>query len=130
MPSHNCAHPTCNTILPAKGYCPQHLPLAIAPAANYDRYQRDPWSKRFYNSTRWKKTRDSKLARDPLCQEPGCQNLADLVHHKKPVKQIRFTNPHLLFAAENLESVCNACHNRIEKSGLVASATRSSPCST
>ena len=115
MPSYNCRHPTCGTILPEPGYCPVHKPTAAPSHAAYDHYQRDPWCKRFYSSSQWLKARARQLARFPMCQESGCRSLAMHVHHKRAVKEIRFTEPRLLVADENLESVCIPCHNRIEK---------------
>jgi hypothetical protein len=118
MPSFNCVHPTCNAILPAKGYCPKHQAAAKAPQADYDKYQRDQWAKRFYNSARWIKARNSKLARFPMCER--CKKaLAGQVHHKTPVQQVRRSAPHLLYAGENLLSVCIPCHNALEKSNTL-----------
>ena len=34
----------------------------------YDRFNRDPESIKFYQSPMWRKTRQMKLSRDPLCE--------------------------------------------------------------
>ncbi|QBP07001.1 HNH endonuclease [Virgibacillus phage Mimir87] len=88
----------------------------------YDRYKRDKESKKFYNSTAWIKCRALALRRDYyICtrfmkDKNSCvsfQNgksfvMADMVHHIKP----REDHPELSLTLSNLESLCNACHNK------------------
>jgi 5-methylcytosine-specific restriction protein A len=78
----------------------------------YDKYKRDQTSKAFYNSKAWEKCRLLILQRDNhLCQECLKQNKitpADMVHH---IKELR-DHPELALDEDNLESLCNTCHNK------------------
>lgn len=119
MPSHNCKHPTCAVILPQRGYCAAHAHLAPPSPEQekqrrYDQTNRDPRSKAFYDSAAWQRARAAQLAHHPLCQRDGCRKLAEQVHHIRPVKEVRDTEPRLLFAGENLLSVCAQCHVQLE----------------
>ena len=77
--------------------------------------QADP----FYLSGAWKQARKDVLARDLfICQEclrqvaMGKQlrpRHATMVHHIKP----RSAHPELSLAYDNLESLCNICHERM-----------------
>jgi 5-methylcytosine-specific restriction protein A len=77
----------------------------------YDKYKRNKEAKKFYNSAAWRKCREYVLKRDNyLCQRclrRGVIEPADAVHHKEHLQD------HLEKALdpENLESLCNACHN-------------------
>lgn len=66
----------------------------------------------FYKSTDWKRTRQLALIRDNyLCQhclKDHCFTPADMVHHIVEVKQDWSKR----LAIKNLESLCNACHNK------------------
>jgi hypothetical protein len=116
MPQYNCKHPTCNQTTGTRGgYCDNHAGSAPTPQADYDRHQRDRRSKAFYNSERWSKTRLSWLARHPTCDYPGCHELARHVHHIKPVAEVRDGQPWLLYDGDNLQSLCIAHHNMIER---------------
>ena len=65
-----------------------------------------------YKSTRWKKKRAAILVRDRyLCQECkkyGRRRDADTVHHIEHVED----KPELAYVDSNLESLCQACHNK------------------
>ena len=66
---------------------------------------------RFYNGTRWRKLREVKLGRDPLCQEckrQGRTKLAQEVHHLIPRKRM----PEMAYVMSNLESLCTPCHSK------------------
>ncbi|BAD74811.1 phage-related protein [Geobacillus kaustophilus HTA426] len=77
----------------------------------YDKYKRNKEAKKFYNSTAWRKCREYVLKRDNyLCQRclrRGIIQPADVVHHKEHLED----NPAKALDPENLESLCNACHN-------------------
>jgi 5-methylcytosine-specific restriction protein A len=78
----------------------------------YDRFYRDQESKKFYQSAQWRKVKEMKLARDPLCEtchQVGKVTVATIVHHMIPIKK-RVKKVHLDF----LVSLCHACHNQIE----------------
>ena len=79
----------------------------------YDRYGRDPELKAFYQGQRWRKVRDMKLQRDPLCEacaQAGRTTVAVLVHHLLPVKEHWEQRYNLDF----MVSICHPCHNAIE----------------
>lgn len=77
----------------------------------YDKYKRDKKAKTFYNSTAWLRCRKLALIRDNyLCQKCLKENkitTADMVHHIRSLEDY----PELALVLENLESLCNACHN-------------------
>jgi len=77
----------------------------------YDKYKRNKEAKKFYNSAAWRKCREYVLKRDNyLCQRclrKGIIQAADVVHHKEHLED----NPEKALDPENLESLCNACHN-------------------
>lgn len=81
----------------------------------YDRFYRDPETKKFYQSAQWRKVKEMKLAMSPCCQ--ACEQAevtvkADVVHHI-----FKITTPygweHRLDMTFLL-SVCHPCHNGIE----------------
>jgi 5-methylcytosine-specific restriction enzyme A len=77
----------------------------------YDRKRRDPESKEFYNSARWKKVREQKLIRDPYCEdhlERGEQVPASTVHHERALRE----HPEQALDYDNLRSSCASCHSR------------------
>jgi len=65
----------------------------------------------FYNSRTWRSKARLILKRDRYeCQEHkrrGKYHRAECVHHKLDVKK----HPSLAFADDNLEALCNRCHN-------------------
>ena len=76
----------------------------------YNKYERDNFSKTFYNSPEWIKVRKQKLAVDPLCEEckkNGTFVKATLVDHITPIKQ-----GGAMFDFNNLQSLCWSCHSR------------------
>lgn len=72
-----------------------------------------------YNSKRWKQKRARILRRDKYmcveCRKYGRHREAVTVHHIKHVDEY----PELAYIDSNLESLCNACHNKMhpEKGG-------------
>jgi 5-methylcytosine-specific restriction endonuclease McrA len=77
----------------------------------YDRTMRNPWAKKFYNSTAWLKCRQIKLSRDPYCQKCLKHEVftpATIVHHLKPITDF----PELRLDIDNMESNCASCHSR------------------
>ncbi len=85
--------------------------------AEYDeRRKRDPAlaeARRIRSSTRWRKVRALKLARDPLCEdclEHGVTEVATQVHHVEGLA----ARPDLAFTSANLRALCTVCHARRE----------------
>lgn len=67
-------------------------------------------NKEFYQSPAWRKLRAVKLRLNPLCEE--CERLgrvtpAQMVDHITPINKGGAS-----LDMENLQSLCNACHNR------------------
>jgi 5-methylcytosine-specific restriction endonuclease McrA len=58
-----------------------------------------------YNTTAWRKLREARLRRDPICQ--GCKRaMANVLDHIKPVRLGgEFWNE------ENHQPLCDKCHN-------------------
>lgn len=61
---------------------------------------------RLYDKAAWHRTRAAKLATDPVCQRPGCYQLASQVDHIKPIVE-----GGELYDWDNLQSLCQACHS-------------------
>ena len=65
-----------------------------------------------YNCARWKRKRAWIFKRDGYmccrCRRYGKKTPATVVHHKKHVDEY----PELAYEDDNLESLCNACHNK------------------
>lgn len=104
-PKRPCNKPGCPE-LTAGRYCAVHQREADA---YYNKYQRDPDTKRRYGRG-WPRIRAQQLAAHPLCalcQGEGRATPADEVHHIVPLAQ-GGTN-----AQENLMSLCKPCHSRI-----------------
>jgi 5-methylcytosine-specific restriction endonuclease McrA len=68
--------------------------------------------RKFYKSREWKCKRREVLKRDNYecqrCKRDGGYSRATTVHHKKHLDKY----PELALADENLESLCEACHNK------------------
>jgi 5-methylcytosine-specific restriction protein A len=102
-PQHPCAHPGC-AALTATRFCPIH---AKADAHNYERYQRDPATRKRYGRS-WAKVRAAFLASHPLCEfceRDGKITPAALVHHRIPLAE-GGTND-----VRNLCALCDSCHS-------------------
>jgi 5-methylcytosine-specific restriction enzyme A len=114
-----CKHPGCNALLRAPGYCEKHAASAPKRGEEYQRWRRrDPAQSsvdRIRSTSRWQKVRASKLSASPLCEDPLGQHpaatvAARQVHHICGLA----THPELAFHADNLQSVCAACHAALE----------------
>lgn len=63
----------------------------------------------FYNSTAWKKLRDSYRSKYPLCrmcEDRSVTRLAEYVDHKVPI----LIDDDLKLEWDNLQSLCAKCH--------------------
>ncbi|QKE75929.1 HNH endonuclease [Arthrobacter citreus] len=109
---HGCPNLTRNS------YCDEHQYIKeqqdMLRAKRYDQYKRDQRSKSFYDSTLWKKVRDSVMRRDlGLCQQCKREDkviLADVVHHIVEVK----VDWSKRLDKNNLEALCHSCHNKVD----------------
>ena len=81
----------------------------------YNKHKRDPDEKKFYSSQRWQRMRMSKLLADPLCElcyKAGRVVVATVAHHVMPRKEGGADT------MDNLQSLCNACHEREHPRGF------------
>lgn len=105
-PKHPCGYPGCPRLTDGQ-YCEEHQKLVTK---QYNRYQRDEFSKNFYKTPEWKLTRRRHLAAHPFCEEclkAGKRTKATMVDHIVPIKQGGDK-----FAECNLQSLCWSCHSR------------------
>lgn len=71
------------------------------------------------NSTEWRKVRRVFLVANPLCVrcvERGISQLAEVVHHVKPLENY-ISSPALMrrlaYDHSNLQALCHKCHNEV-----------------
>ncbi len=107
--SHLCNKPGCVN-LTREWYCDNHKKENNR--YNYERNDKD--YTRFYYTKEWKRVRELVLQRDDYlcvrCRNNGIIKLAEMVHHKIRIKIVYCIRLDL----SNLESLCEACHNKID----------------
>ena len=99
-----------NLVKGKERYCPDCLPYAQAETKEYDKKRDETPERQFLHSTTWRRIRDYKLSKNPLCERCEKQELtvpAVLVHHKD--------GNELHNHPVNLESLCNDCHEKEHK---------------
>jgi 5-methylcytosine-specific restriction protein A len=104
-PKSPCAFPGCPRLTGGR-FCDEH---AKQDAREYERYRRDPDTRRHYGKA-WKRIRDRYIAAHPLCEQckrSGRLTPAQEVHHILPLSQGGTHDP------TNLMSLCTACHSGI-----------------
>jgi 5-methylcytosine-specific restriction protein A len=104
-PKRPCSYPGCPNLTDGR-FCEEH---AKVEAKRYERYDRDPATKRRYGRA-WKRMRDSYAAAHPLCEiclEKGVYTPTAEIHHIKPLSQGGTHD------RKNLKALCKACHARI-----------------
>ena len=71
--------------------------------------------KAFYNSKEWQRCRKEYLAMVggvcERCEKKGLIRPAKIVHHKEYITVNNITDPMILLSFDNLEAVCQECHN-------------------
>ena len=94
--------------------CPECKPYEIQTqkrqTRQYDKARDQTPGRKFIHSTTWRKIRESKLNRDPLCERCEKQGLtvpAVLVHHVDGDELNNDPSNHM--------SCCNSCHEIIHK---------------
>ena len=96
----------CGTLIKGREkYCPVCLEYAKDETRAYDKQRDQSDERKFIHSAKWRRIRDRKLHIDPLCERHLVKDqvvVAVLVHHKD--------HDELNWADENLESLCNDCH--------------------
>lgn len=104
-PKRPCSYPGCPELVDGR-FCEKH---AKQESRRYEKYDRDSEKRKRYGR-RWKRIRDRYIAAHPLCErceKLGSVNVAEEVHHIKPLAQ-GGTN-----TEENLMSLCKSCHSGI-----------------
>ena len=104
-PKRPCSAPNCPKLTDGR-FCKEH---AKQEAARYEKYDRDPDTRKRYGRT-WKRIRDRYIAAHPLCEECGKSGKltpASEVHHIMPLSK---GGDH---AADNLMALCTPCHSEI-----------------
>ena len=87
-------------------------PRPWIPVVDKAKWQDDKTNK-FYQSSKWRRVRNSHIKSEPLCREcksKGIIKQADVVDH---IVSIRFGGAP--YSNSNLQSLCTSCHN--SKSG-------------
>jgi 5-methylcytosine-specific restriction endonuclease McrA len=95
------------------------MPYVKAAVRRYDQQRDQGEQRQFLHSTTWRKIRDAKLARDPLCERHlvnGDVVAAVLVHH--------IDGNELNNRDENHQSLCNDCHEELERGGRFGRVAR------
>ena len=105
-PKHPCSYPGCPALVESGcSYCEEHQKLVNK---NYERYERDPQTKKRYGRA-WKRIRDSYAAAHPLCEQclkEGRYTQTEEIHHIKPLSE---GGTH---ERSNLMALCKSCHAR------------------
>ncbi|MFD0951353.1 HNH endonuclease [Virgibacillus natechei] len=103
-----CNKSGCAELVRDGAYCDKHKNDRVK---QYDRYERNQESRKFYQSSNWKKVRDYIKARDDgLCQwclKDKKITKADVVHHIIELTE----DMSKALEPSNLECVCHSCHN-------------------
>lgn len=75
-----------------------------------------PWAEQFYNSSGWRDTREAFLeSKDGLCERCSTDDepvLAKIAHHIIYLTEKNINNPEISLSWDNLEALCQDCHNK------------------
>jgi len=105
QPRRPCGFPGCPNLTDGR-FCEEH---AKQENRRYERYQRDPATKRRYGRA-WQHLRDRYAAAHPFCEECykcGILTPTEEIHHIVPLSH---GGTH---AEDNLMALCKPCHSRI-----------------
>lgn len=68
------------------------------------------YAKSFYNSKAWRECSGAYMAsKNYICER--CGAVAVICHHKKYITERNITNPYITLNFDNLEALCQDCHN-------------------
>lgn len=83
-------------------------------------YRDNPAIAKKYKSKRWQKLRKQKVLLNPFCERCQAKKLyvpVWIVHHKVYVDDTNYMDDNIFFNLDNLESLCQDCHNKEHFSG-------------
>ena len=104
-PKRPCSHPGCPELTDGR-YCDCHKKQEDI---RYNRYQRDPATRKRYNRS-WEKIRARYMSAHPFCERcltAGRITKVEEVHHKLPLSKGGTHDE------SNLMSLCTSCHSEI-----------------
>ena len=96
--------------------------FALSPARLTVRrcYTMRVWAEKFYASPAWGATRSSYLQSVnylcEVCSTDDDPKVAKIVHHKRSLTKANINNLDISLSWDNLQAVCQDCHNRIHHS--------------
>lgn len=77
------------------------------------------YAKGFYKSDAWKRARQQVITRSnglcERCKARGIYKPGYIVHHKEYITPGNISNPNITLNLDNLEYVCEDCHNKEHK---------------
>lgn len=77
------------------------------------------YAKGFYKSAAWKRARQQVITRSnglcERCKARGIYKPGYIVHHKEYITPGNISNPNITLNLDNLEYVCEDCHNKEHK---------------
>lgn len=84
-------------------------------------FERDPQRVAFYHSRAWEATRDAYMAAHcHICER--CGRAAKIVHHRRHIDAGNIDDPTVTLSWDNLEALCQECHNREHFGGATVTA--------
>jgi len=108
---HGPRYGRCPNLLPrGVAHCEECAPYVKQEVRRYDRERNQGEQRTFLNSAVWRKVREMKRRRDPLCErhlKQGVAVAAALVHHINRDETDTYEG--------NLESLCTECHEEEHK---------------
>lgn len=105
-PKKPCSYPGCPKLTNDR-YCELHQKKRTE---EYNKYERDNFTKIFYNSKKWRIIRKMQLEAHPFCEEclmNGKRTKAIVVDHIIPIKKGGD-----MYDYTNLQSLCASCHSK------------------
>lgn len=105
-PKKPCSYPDCPKLTNDR-YCELHQKKRTE---EYNKYERDNFTKIFYNSKKWRIIRKRQLEAHPFCEEclkNGKRTKAIVVDHIIPIKKGGD-----MYDYTNLQSLCASCHSK------------------
>ena len=109
-PGRGPRYSSCPNLVKPGTICPECKPFEKAKIRRYDQKRDESPGRKFLHSTTWRRIRDMKLNRTPLCQMCESKGLtveAVLVHH---CNEDQLDNNE-----DNLKSCCQSCHELIHR---------------